>query len=257
MNIARRTKRVAGVTGLLAALALTASGCSAPAESNVPSGAETATSAPASEAPVETKPAVVETPNKVATFDIKKTIIDPSYVDAFGYEQSEIDAISRDGVKIASVMYAEHLDWTLKGFQRTEEHWNIISTELRPLINDSAFAFIQKEYAEKQKIPALAANQTDAGEPKTYTTPSGKSCTDSPTTPYDVELTKVELSAANSIGNVMAPVLKEQFTVTITCEQGYQMRGVLGVSFVMEKSGDKYLMAHGYSAAALQKFEVI
>lgn len=257
MNIAQYTRRRAGIAGFLAALALSASGCSAQAGNNAPSGAETVTSAPAPEASVKTAPAVVETPNKVATFDIKKAIVDRSYVDAFGYEQSEIDAIFRDGVKIASVMNDQHLDWTLKGFKQTEEHWNIISTELRPLLNDSAIAFIQQEYAEKQKIPVLTANQTDTGEPRTYTTASGKECTDSPTTPYDVELTKLELHAMNSIGNIMAPALKEQFTVTITCEQGYQMRGSLGLSFLMEKSVDKYLMNHGYSSGVLQKFEVI
>lgn len=258
MNTVGRIKPIAGVVGLLAALALTAIGCAAQAEDYPPPAAEmpeSSTGAP--EAPVETAPAVVGTPNKVATFDIKKTIIDESYVDAFGYDQSEIDAISRDGVKIASVMYGEHNDWTLKGFEQTEEHWNTISTELRPLLNDSAFAFIQKDYDEKQRIPALATNRSASGETETYTTASGKECTDSPTTPYDVELTKVEIHATNSIGNVMTPMLKEHFTVTITCEQGYQMRGVLGLSFLMEKSGDKYLMNHGYSSGASQKFEVI
>lgn len=258
MKTVGRAKRIAGAIGLLAALSLTASGCSAPAEDSTSPAAETGTSAPAPEAPVKTAPAAAEAPNKVANFDPSKIVVEHSYVEAFGYEQTEIDAISNDATKIVSVMFGEHPEYRVKGFVPTEEHWATVSAEMRPLVNDAAFAFMQENWTGKN-LPALTTYREGHGADQTYTytTAAGEACTDSPTVPYDAEMTSLSIGGMNSLGNVMAPKATAKFSATVTCEQGGTMKGVLGASFLMEKQGDKYLMAHGYTFEILEKFAMV
>lgn len=258
MKSVRRTKRAAGVVGLLAALALTASGCSAQAEDKVPSATETVASAPAPEAPVETKPAIAEAPNKVAGFDISKVVIDPSYVDAFGYDQAEINAIASDSTNIMSVMFGEHPEYRVKGFVPTEEHWKTVSAEMEPLVTYNAFEFLQGKWNAKN-LPVLTSYRDIEGQDQTYTykTEAGETCTDSPTIPYDVEMTSLTISGKNSLGDIMAPMVLSKFNVTVTCEQGGTMKGVLAASFLMDKQEGKYLMNHGYAFDVLEKFTMV
>lgn len=248
----RRFKRRARAAGLLAVLSLAVSGCGA-----------TASPAPAvtSEAPAVT-PSATSTghQNQVADFDPTKIAVDKTYIEAFGKDAKRINAIAKDGIRILSVMYGEHPEYTVHGFVPTEDHWKTISAKLTPLVNDTAFSFIKDEWETMGDLPVLTAhgygNGKDGEQDYTITDDSGEKCTDSDR-PYEVDLTDLDLKAMTDGAKVMRPWLSGALKVTVFCQQGGRLEGIYGTSFLMEKQGDKWLMTYGYEAAHREKFKVV
>ena len=137
---AHRTKRLAGVMGLLAALALTASGCSI-----LPTPAQ----------PVGTPHQAPQ--KKVSDFDPAMTTLAPEWAPAFGEDRAVSTPIAKAGIKILSAMYDEHPEYTVEGFVPTDATWNELAAKLEPLVNDAALKKMESDWSSKKELPVLTS----------------------------------------------------------------------------------------------------
>lgn len=235
-----RTKRISAAASLLAALALTASGCSI-----VP--------APAKPVSVQSQ----EPQKKVADFDPSMTILDPDWAPAFGEDRKVSTPIATAGIKILSVMFDEHPEYTVEGFVPTEANWTESAAKLKPLVDDSAFTFMASSWKTKKELPIITSYRTEADKDGkhtyTYTSESGQKCTDSEK-PYDRSMEGAFLTTQADESGAPVPVFGGNVTLTIHCKEGTTLKGQMATSFPMKKVGSSWVMTAGYVSNQAAKF---
>ncbi|MCW2763787.1 MAG: hypothetical protein JWR85_3988 [Marmoricola sp.] len=121
LSTARRTKRSAGVVGVLAATALAASGCMASPVQN--SG------------PIRPDPQVTAMP-KIADFPeaYKTANVQDGFVEQFG-PGSDV-AVANAGLKIMEVLVEDHPQYTLAAWKPTVVMWTKdIAPKFKPLVS--------------------------------------------------------------------------------------------------------------------------
>lgn len=237
---------MAGVAGVLAALALTASGCGATPLPAPP----IEDSAQATEAPTAAAP-VVESKNQITSFDASKVVVDAAWGNTFGENPSMIDEVTKSGVNIMSIIYGENPEYTLHGFMPNESHFQAATSKLRPFVDDSAIQQMKNDWLTKKEIPILSSYRSDAvganaDRQYTFRTADGQVCTDSAEVPYEIEMDAVRLEARDHISGTKKPVFNGDIVITVQCQEGGTLLGNMTTTFFMKSSGDSWIMSDGY-----------
>lgn len=223
---------MAGVVGLLAALALTATGCS---------------TAPAAAQPV-IKPSQ-EHQKKVSDFDPAMTVLDEDWVHEFGQDRKVSTPIAKAGLKILSMMFDEHPEYTVEGFVPTDGNWNEAAAKLRPLVDDAAFKKLESDWSSKKELPVMTSYRLGKdGKPNyTYHAKSGQTCTDTDK-PYATNMEIATLTAGPDANGVQVPVFTGNVTLVVHCQEGGTLKGQMYTWFPMVKAGDTWLMRGEYQS---------
>jgi hypothetical protein len=259
MKTNQRTKRVAGVVGLLAALSLTAAGCQV---------GPTAGKPPASfEAPAEPKV-------KLATLEVHANQEYEGWnsMDGeVGFKWSEADkaGMEKNGKAILEVLIEDHPEFTVEGFTPTPEIWNNeIAPKLKPLTLDSVW---QKEIDLWMKPVPAGDGRWEATETTPYESNpiltnhpqilngdkypgydiirswkslSGETCSPSDK-PYDVKteaLTITTRPEGNSFASAY-PLMGAQLEVTIHCKEGGKLKYGMKPNIQMKKQNGEWVLS--------------
>jgi hypothetical protein len=231
-----KTKKLAGVAGLLAALALTATGCQV---------------APNPSGPVATRQEVPL--QKVADFDPSGVTTDAAWVAAFGDNPALSSGAARDGLKILAIMYGEYPAYTVQGFVPTEEHFIDVSSKLRPLVNDAAFQHMQSKWAEDKTLPVITSYRSrpnaEGVHGYTYTTERGEKCTDT-AEPYGIDMSHAALTAMPDANGIETPVFSATVNLVIDCQEGGKLEGQMQTYYGMKQEGEDgaWIIANEYGS---------
>ncbi|MCU1539892.1 MAG: hypothetical protein JWM01_839 [Arthrobacter sp.] len=241
---AHRTKRTVGVVGLLAALVLTASGCStAPAKAKA-------------------QPVAIlgqEPQKKVADYDPATAILDPEWGPAFGEDRAVSTPIAAAGIKILSAMFDEHPEYTVEGFVPTDANWNEAAARFKPLVDGAAFQEMETEWTSTKELPVLTSYGSgvdkDGKHTYTFTTESGQPCTYT-AEPYATNMEGVSLTARPDESGTQVPVFSGHVTLAVSCKEGGILRGQMVTWFPMTKVGDAWLMMGSYESYLTPGFKI-
>jgi hypothetical protein len=235
MNIAQHTKRTTGVVGLLAALALTASGCSAGANRATPP------SVPAQEAAPKTK--LADAP--IFPDDYYKSEGIP---EALWYTEADIAAIKKNAIAALQVLIEDHPEFTVEGFQPTPEIWNNeVAPKLKPLIMGSKWKNMTEDWMKVSVADeTITADQTfdfranvvltnnpiikdDSKHPlydviRSWKTEGGEKCSPSDKS-YDVDVKGVGMTSFSSEDDsYVYPMVSSNMAVTVHCKEGGKLK---------------------------------
>jgi hypothetical protein len=257
LNFARRTKIIA-FSALLAALALTASGCAI--------GGGNRADNHYVEPPV---PKV-----KLATLPV---IYDPdaegwnSMAGEVNFAWSEADKASmeKNGKAILEVLIEDHPEFTVEGFQRTPEEWDSkVAPKLQSLTLSSAWPILTNSWTKETPAEDGRIEEGDTApfEPNVVLTNSpeilngddypnydiirswkssdGEQCSVSDK-PYEIDLKGIS-STTRPEGDDFAsayPILSGQYEVTIHCKEGGKLKSVLSTNLQMKKENGEWLLS--------------
>lgn len=229
---------MAGLVGLLMALALTATGCQVTANPNgSPNGPQ---AAPAQAAPVLPK---------VGDFDPELARLGEEWTASFGEDRAVATPFAAAGLKILSVMFDAHPEYTLGGFVPTDKEWKMASDEMQPLVNAKAMQHMQSEWNADKTLPHMMSYRTkpdkDGIRDYTYTTESGEKCTDGDK-PYEYKTETVTLAAGTDESGKQVPLFTSHVSVTVHCKEGGMLQGQMFAWFPMEKVNGKWIMLDTY-----------
>jgi hypothetical protein len=225
---------MAGFAGLLMAVALTASGCAPaqpPAAGNAPTTA------------VKVK--------KVADFDPTMTILDPEWDPAFGQDRAFSTPIATAGLKILSVMFDKHPEYTLGGFVPTDKEWSATVADFKPLVNAKAMQKMESEWSADKTLPVMTSYRSkpdkDGVHGYTYTTEAGEKCTDGDQ-PYEYKTEGLTLTARPDESGTQVPVFSGNVSLVVHCKEGILLEGQIFAWFPMQKVDGKWIMLDTYEA---------
>jgi hypothetical protein len=237
---------MAGFVGLLMALALTATGCQV-----IPNPNGDKAAAPVQAAPVAPK---------VSAFDPAMTILGEEYVAAFGEDREVSTPIAVDGLKIMSVMFDAHPEYTLGGFVPADKEWSAISGELEPLVNSKALQYMKSQWTADKTLPVMTSYRTkpdkDGVHGYTYTTETGEKCTDADK-PYEYKTEAITLTAGADESGIMLPVFTGNVSVTVHCKEGTLLQGQMFAWFPMQKVNGKWIMFDTYEVNPAGPFKMM
>lgn len=236
-------KRIISSVGLLIALTLTASGCSVlPVASNAKG----------------TQP--VPTVKKVADFDPAKAVLDPEWEAAFGKDRAVSTPIATAGLKVLSVMFDSHPEYTLGGFVPTDKEWDTVAGDFEPLVNAKALQHMQSEWNADKTLPVMSSYRSkpdkDGVHGYTYTTEAGEKCTDGDQ-PYEYKTELLTLTARPDASGNQIPIFSANVSLTVHCKEGGQMYGQMYGWFQLEKVDDKWIMLDTYEFNPIGKFKMM
>lgn len=237
-----RMKRMIGITGALLALTLTGTGCSIlPKTGN--SAAETPPAPPV---------------KKVTEYDPAAAILDPEWEAVFGQDRTLATPIATAGLKILSVMFDEHPEYTLGGFVPADKDWTAVAASLKPLVNTKAMQYMESEWSADKTLPVMTSYRSkpdkDGVHSYTYTTEAGEKCTDAGT-PYEYKNEAVTLTARPDSEGNQVPVFTSNVSVVLHCQEGIILHGQLYAWFPMVEVDGKWIMLDMYEAKPTGTFK--
>lgn len=231
---ATRTKRMVSFFGLLMGLTLIGSGCA-------PAQPPAAGNAPSASAKVK----------KVSDFDPSMTILDPEWGPVFGEDRAVSTPIATAGLKILSVMFDSHPDYTLGGFIPTDKDWSAVAGDLKPLVNEKALQYMESQWSTDKTLPVMTSYRSKPDKNGvhgyTYTTEAGERCTDGDI-PYEYKTEGLTLTARPDENGTQVPVFSGNVSLIVHCKEGILLEGQIYAWFPMQKVDGKWIMLDSYEA---------
>lgn len=240
---ATRTKRMAALVGLLMALTLAATGCQIAPN---PNGQQAA-------------PIAAPSVSKVADFDVSMTTLDAEWVAAFGEDRAVSTPIAETGLKILSLMFDAHPEYTVNGFVPTDREWSAVSNELTPFMNAAAAESAYSKWNADKTLPVMTSYRSkldkDGNRSYTYTTESGEKCTDSDK-PYEYKTAGLSLTARPDENGTQIPVFSGNVNVTVHCKEGKFLQGQMYAWFPLVEVDGKRIILDTYEVNPAAPFEL-
>jgi hypothetical protein len=239
---AHRTKRTAGAAALLAALVMTASGCSsAPAQSaeSAPRGQQGAAS-PTATPGKKLADAGAPVPDKEFTgFNIGTGVV-------FNWSDADKQSMEKNGLAILKVLIEDHPEYTVAAFKPTQEAWDKdVAPQLKPLTFSTSWPTLTEAWLREvpsedgllddsspvrnpvltSRPEVLASDKTGYTIIRSWKSDKGEKCSASDT-PYGIDVKGVSItSRVEAIGDASAvfPIISATFDVTVHCQEGGTM----------------------------------
>lgn len=236
MNHRIGRKRVAGIFGVLAALSITASGCSL-----VPGLGNSA-----------------ELPKgQIASYDPSQVAADSEFQAAFGINPEWTKDIAKSGLSILSIVFEAYPDYTVEGFVPTQDDWNAVLNKIAPLTTSSATEYVNSKWYEDKTMPVVTSYRTaleaDGSRSYTSTTAAGEKCTAS-AKPYSANLDTARVTAKHDeTTGANTPMFIADVSLTIHCKEGGTYSGLMRTSIPM-KQEDGWRMHTGALSEPVGEF---
>lgn len=224
MNHRIDRKRVAGVVGLVAALSITASGCSLiPGMGN------------------STEPAQ----GQIASYDPSKVVGDAEFQAAHGVNPAWTTDIAKSGLSLVSTMFEKHPEYTVEGFVPTQDNWNDVLNQLAPFLSESATETLNASWYDNKSLPVLTSG-----------TFAREGCTEGDQ-PYDVSLDGASVTSTHDdMSGANNPTFVANVTVTIRCKEGGTLKGQMHTSIPMTQEKG-WRMHKGATSEAVGEFAMV
>jgi hypothetical protein len=238
---------MAGLVGLLMALALTATGCQMIPNANLGNAGAQPTP-------------IVPPVKKVADFDPAKATIGEEWTTNFGQDPAVSTPFATAGLKIMSVMFDAHPEYTLGGFVPTDKEWSAVAGEFKPLVNAKAMQYMESEWNADKTLPVMTSYRSkpnkDGVQDYTYTTEAGEKCTYGDK-PYEYKTEAVTLSAGTDASGAQVPLFTGNVSVTVHCKEGTLLQGQMFAWFPMVQVDGKWIMFETYEVNPTGPFEMM
>lgn len=249
---------MAEVVGLLAALTLTASGCTGangPAAGFIPAAPSSPT-------------------NKLSTLSVNYDSDFEGWNSMngetnFKWSKADKASMEKNGKALLQILIEDHPEYTVEGFKRTPEEWNSkVAPKLKPLTLSSAWPTFTKAWtkevpSEDGKIKGGAMtpfepNAVLTNSPeilngdaypdydviRSWKSQAGEKCSVSDQ-PYEIDGKGISLTTRPE-GDTFAsayPIFSGQYEVTIHCKEGGKLKSVLETSIQMKKERGEWVMS--------------
>jgi hypothetical protein len=236
---AHRTKRIAGTAALLAALALTASGCSVASAQSAPQGT------PSPTATAGKRLADIATANADSDFEGWNT------GDGTPFKWSEADkkSMEKNGLAILQVLIEDHPEFTVEGFKPTLEIWDKeVAPKLKPLTLSTAWPQLTADWMRETPAEDGRFEDMDARFPhnpiltnrpellngdkypgydviRSWKSDKGEKCSPSDQ-PYATDVKGISITTrvdAAADASSAFPLLTASYDVTVHCKEGGAM----------------------------------
>lgn len=229
MKIIGRFKRVAGAIGLIAAVALGASGCEL-----LPGGAET---------------------GAARGYKAEHAELQQEWIAAYGEDREVATPVAKAGIEALAAMYEDFPQYTVHGFVPTDESIAEVTAVFRPISTEATIKRIESEFAKDKTLPVMTSYRTEINSEGVHgyavTAPSGEKCTDA-TTPYKASVNQVYLtSSKDKVPGIIANV-----GVTVHCQEGYRLAMTMRTTFDLVQQDGKWLLADNYNADVSKEMPV-
>jgi hypothetical protein len=259
MKKTHRTKRMARIAGLLAVLALTATGCQvAPNPGGPQNPAPTPADAP--KVKFSTLPATYD-PDAEGWNSMDGEL-------NFKWSAADKASIEKNGRAILEVLVEDHPEFTVEGFERAPEVWDSrVAPKLKPVTLSSAWPTYTTAWTKE--IPPEDGN-IEEGETAPFTpvavltnapeilessgmdykivrswkSKSGEKCSVSEH-PYEINARSISISTRPD-GTSFAsayPIVTGQYEVTVHCKEGSTLKSSQRTSIQLKKENAEWVMS--------------
>lgn len=217
-------------SGLLAVIALTATGCQVAPNPN-PVGAQA--------------PAPTTTPKTPASsLDPATVELGELWVNKLGNDPALATSAAEVGNKALNVIFDQFPQNTVGGFKPTQADFDQVIAAYKPFTKADAIERLESDWANKQEIPTLKSGRVDkdGNFSQTYVTEAGESCTDSDQ-PFDVKPVHNVLLTLTDENQIELPAFMASVNVRSHCKEGGMLQGQMQVWFPLVQENGTWLVS--------------
>lgn len=160
----------------------------------------------------------------------------------FGDDRAIATPAAALGNKVLSLTFDQFPQYTVGGFDPTQEDFNQVSAAAKPFMTAEAFQKVEADWASKKDLPVLKTGRTDrdGNFSQTYVTEAGENCTDSDK-PYDLKPVLNTLLTIPNENQVELPSFLSNTEVTVHCKEGGTLQGQMQMWFPLVQENGSWL----------------